>query len=47
MRELQEMAHYWPWAIDDLRVGYPYPPMAAISKDCTVFVHEAASERVH
>jgi len=32
------MAHYWPWDIADLRVGYPYPHIAALSKDCTVFV---------
>lgn len=47
MRELTEMAHYWPWDIADLRVGFPYPQVAAISRNCTVFVREAASARVH
>ena len=38
VRELQELANYWPWDIADLRVGYPYPHVAAVSKNCTVFV---------
>jgi hypothetical protein len=41
MRELEEMANYWPWDISDLRVGYPYPPVAAVSSACTVIVHDA------
>ena len=47
LRELTELANYWPWDIADLRVGYPYPPMAAISTGCTVIVGEAASQRIH
>ena len=46
LKELTELANYWPWDIDDLRVGYPYPPIAAIPRG-TVIVGEWASQRVH
>ena len=38
IRELTELAHYWPFSLEDLREGQPYPPVAVLSRACLVIV---------
>jgi hypothetical protein len=38
LRELQELADYWPWDLSDLRVGWPYPQVARLLTPYTFVV---------